>query len=96
MQIFDWEISVMLVNSLNSVQEINVWFPSTTYSYDSGAQILSHSSLNCIVVAQVIKDPDLLGTWNKSFDNFIESGQVWALLIGLVVGYLIRGLTTYG
>lgn len=27
--------------------------------------------------------------------NFIESGQVWALLIGLVLGYAIRGMTTY-
>ncbi len=27
------------------------------------------------------------------FDNFIQSGQVWALLIGIVVGYGIRSIT---
>ncbi|MEA5466077.1 hypothetical protein [Leptothoe sp. PORK10 BA2] len=27
--------------------------------------------------------------------NFVESGQVWALLIGIVLGYAIRGITTY-
>lgn len=46
------------------------------------------------VVGQLIEDNffdrsgDILG-------NFIESGQVWALLIGLVLGYAIRGMTTY-
>ncbi|MEM7793760.1 MAG: hypothetical protein AAF579_04810 [Cyanobacteria bacterium P01_C01_bin.118] len=29
------------------------------------------------------------------FGNFIESGQLWALLIGIVLGYVIRGITTY-
>ena len=27
--------------------------------------------------------------------NFVESGQLWALLIGVVLGYAIRGMTTY-
>ncbi|MGD1856959.1 MAG: hypothetical protein ACFB2W_22220 [Leptolyngbyaceae cyanobacterium] len=27
--------------------------------------------------------------------DFVESGQLWALLIGVVLGYLIRGITTY-
>ncbi|MBT9311341.1 hypothetical protein [Leptothoe kymatousa] len=46
------------------------------------------------VVGQLIEDNffdrsgDILG-------NFVESGQLWALLIGIVVGYLIRGMTTY-
>jgi hypothetical protein len=26
----------------------------------------------------------------------VKSGQIWALLIGLVVGYIFRNLTKYG
>jgi hypothetical protein len=40
-------------------------------------------------------DQDFLGDSGKLLNNFVESGQVWALLIGMVFGYLLRGLTTY-
>lgn len=46
------------------------------------------------VIAQHFEDNffdhsgDILG-------NFVESGQLWALLIGVVLGYVIRGVTTY-
>ncbi|MEM6399825.1 MAG: hypothetical protein AAF757_06270 [Cyanobacteria bacterium P01_D01_bin.116] len=52
--------------------------------------------VNWTVIAQNVSDPDLLGQVQKSFNNFVETGQVWALLIGLVVGYLVRNLTSYG
>lgn len=40
-------------------------------------------------------DQDILGDMGSAWSNFIESGQVWALLIGIVLGYLMRGMTTY-
>ncbi|MEM8863797.1 MAG: hypothetical protein AAGD96_36265, partial [Chloroflexota bacterium] len=56
----------------------------------------SRIPVNWTILAQTISDPDLLGQVQKAWNNFIETGQVWALLIGLVVGYLIRNLTSYG
>ncbi len=44
-------------------------------------------------VAQQIEDPDIIGTFQKSWRNFIESGQVWALGIGFVLGYMFRTFT---
>ncbi|MEL7084373.1 MAG: hypothetical protein AAF268_08535 [Cyanobacteria bacterium P01_A01_bin.3] len=44
------------------------------------------------VIAQSF-DQDVLGDIKSGFTNFVETGQVWALLIGLVVGFVIRGLT---
>lgn len=38
-------------------------------------------------------DQDVMGDIRSGFTNFVETGQVWALLIGLVLGYVIRGLT---
>lgn len=55
-----------------------------------------HSVLDSLTIAQNVTDPDLLGQMQKAFSNFVQSGQVWALLIGLVVGYLIRNITSYG
>ncbi|MEH1842163.1 MAG: hypothetical protein V7L20_26385 [Nostoc sp.] len=48
------------------------------------------------LLAQTITDPDLIGQFEKSWRHFIQTGQVWALLIGLVIGYMIRNLTSYG
>ncbi|NHC34839.1 hypothetical protein [Scytonema millei] len=47
-------------------------------------------------LAQSIKDPDLLGQWQKAFDHFIQTGQVWALLIGIFIGFLVKSMTSFG
>lgn len=46
------------------------------------------------IIAQYF-DQDFFGSSSKILTHFIESGQVWALLIGFVLGYLLRGLTSY-
>ncbi|WP_446357697.1 hypothetical protein [Coleofasciculus sp. G2-EDA-02] len=48
-----------------------------------------------LVLAQVA-DPDVLGQMQDAFNNFIESGQVWAFLIGLIIGYIFRGMSSFG
>ena len=47
------------------------------------------------VFAQAIEDPDVLGKMQDAWTNFIDSGQVWALLIGLFIGYVFRSFTSY-
>ncbi|MGF1540304.1 MAG: hypothetical protein ACFCU5_07605 [Pleurocapsa sp.] len=43
------------------------------------------------LVAQMIEDPDILGQIQDAWFNFIESGQAWALLIGMFLGYTFKG-----
>ncbi|QDZ39589.1 hypothetical protein FRE64_06380 [Euhalothece natronophila Z-M001] len=45
---------------------------------------------NTVVIAQAIEDPDVLQQIEDGWNNFIESGQVWALIIGFFLGYLLR------
>jgi len=40
-------------------------------------------------------DQDVMADLGNAMTYFIESGQVWALLIGFVLGYMLRGVTTY-
>ena len=49
-----------------------------------------------MMLAQIIKDPDVLGQMQQAWNNFVQTGQVWALLIGLIMGYIFRSLTSYG
>jgi hypothetical protein len=45
------------------------------------------------LLAQSIEDPDILGQIQDAWYNFIDSGQVWALLIGTFFGYTFKGFT---
>ncbi|MDJ0842606.1 hypothetical protein [Crocosphaera sp.] len=46
------------------------------------------------LLAQKIEDPQIIEKMQKSWRNFIESGQVWALGIGFVLGYIFRTFTS--
>ncbi|ASC73127.1 hypothetical protein XM38_040890 [Halomicronema hongdechloris C2206] len=63
-------------------------------SGDSSLAAYGPHQTKAVVLAQQF-DQDILGDLGGAFNHFIESGQVWALVIGLVLGYLIRGLTAY-
>lgn len=47
--------------------------------------------LNWIVLAQEVSDPDILGQIGDWIKNFVETGQVWAFIVGLVIGFVVRG-----
>lgn len=81
---------------LNVMQELTAWLSSLPLSGNLGSELLWKLPVNWTVLAQHIDDPNLLGKVQSSFDSFVQSGQVWALLIGIILGYIIRGLTSYG
>ncbi|BAY85571.1 hypothetical protein NIES267_50710 [Calothrix parasitica NIES-267] len=72
---------------------ISLW---TTILLSNTVNAQTKIPVNWTVLAQTVNDPDLLGQLQKAWNNFVETGQIWALLIGLVVGYVIRNLTSYG
>ncbi len=47
------------------------------------------------VIAQQF-DQDLIGDTGTLLKGFYESGQLWALLIGLALGYMFKSFTSYG
>ena len=54
----------------------------------------SHSLVSSSIwIAQAIKY-DLFNNVGASWNNFIQSGQVWSLVIGVVLGYLFRSITS--
>jgi hypothetical protein len=75
------------------MQEITTLLPNIIHDHQMSWQMLWNLPIDLTLIAQTIQDSDLLGNVQKSFSNFIESGQAWALLIGLIIGYMIRGLT---
>ncbi len=37
-------------------------------------------------------DVDLWADVQKAWSNFIECGQLWALLVGLVIGWMVKSI----
>ena len=65
------------------------------YFSDLLSELFWHSPVTS-VLAQHVNDPNVLGQMQHSWNHFVKTGQIWALLIGLIVGYMIRNLTSYG
>lgn len=51
--------------------------------------------VNISFIAQMVKDPDILGQMSDAWKNFVESGQIWALLIGVFFGYVFATFTRF-
>jgi hypothetical protein len=41
------------------------------------------------------KEVDIMYQIQNGWNNFVKTGQVWALIIGFIIGYMFRGLTSY-
>ncbi|MEB3267939.1 MAG: hypothetical protein VKJ09_05300 [Leptolyngbya sp.] len=71
-----------------------VTLPTPASSANFGLPSVSAAPTRTLVLAQQF-DQDILGDLGGAFKTFIDSGQVWALIIGIVIGYLFRSMTTY-
>ncbi|MDJ0651294.1 MAG: hypothetical protein QNJ60_21590 [Xenococcaceae cyanobacterium MO_188.B19] len=47
------------------------------------------------LLAQTLDNVDILADMESAWINFVETGQVWALMIGMFIGYVFKGFTSY-
>ena len=48
-----------------------------------------------VVFAQMLNDVDILQDITDAWQNFVATGQVWALLIGVFFGYVFASFTRF-
>ncbi len=63
------------------------------WSLNYWPHLLDATQLSSTWLAQAVSDPDVLGQMTRWFQNFVSSGQLAALIIGFVVGFVFRGIT---
>jgi hypothetical protein len=56
--------------------------------------LLNDTALNGLFFGQTFQD-NLFSNVGQAWNNFIRTGQVWALIIGFVLGYLFRSVSAY-
>ncbi len=59
------------------------------------AQFQTSATVGTPVIGQYF-DQDFVGTTGKMLHGFYASGQLWALLIGVVIGYGFKSFSSYG
>jgi hypothetical protein len=77
------------------VSDLSTWSSHLSLLSDTWQVAPLHNSPDWLVLAQQL-DTDPFRGFREAFGNFFESGQAWAFLAGVVFGYLIRSLTSYG
>lgn len=56
----------------------------------------THLSMDWLFLAQNAPgSPDILADFQNAWSNFVKTGQIWALLIGIFFGYLFRSMTSF-
>ena len=53
----------------------------------------SPMALSQVILAQQFEDSDLAQQVQDAWNNFVGSGQIWALCVGLIFGYMFRTFT---
>lgn len=53
------------------------------------------SNHSITILAQTFDDVDIMADMEEAWQNFVATGQCWALLIGVIVGYGFKGMTNY-
>jgi hypothetical protein len=49
-----------------------------------------------VVLAYQVRETNLWGQVQSAWNHFVQTGQIWALIIGLILGYFIKGFTSFG
>jgi hypothetical protein len=79
---------------VEGMQVVTVGLSSICHWNDVLGGLNSQSHVDWLVLAQV-NDPNVLGQMQNAWNNFVKTGQIWALLIGIAIGYFLRSMTSY-
>jgi hypothetical protein len=80
---------------ISMMQDMTTWLIGLTHWTDLLQTIHWHLPLDFAFMEKPL-EVDLGGDVQRAFNNFVKTGQVWAFLIGLILGYMFRTFTSYG
>lgn len=78
---------------LNFIIEVTPNLATLTSDSESVRLFVLKTLCNGAVLAQQVSQTTLFSDVQKFWNNFVQSGQIWALIIGIVIGYGIRNIT---
>ncbi|HEY9819190.1 MAG TPA: hypothetical protein V6D35_00225 [Candidatus Sericytochromatia bacterium] len=81
---------------VEGIQSVSALVTSVSHWNDALGGLNGQLSFDWLVLAQdTPANTDLLANVQNAWSNFVSTGQIWALLIGLALGYLFRSMTSF-
>jgi len=72
---------------IHFVLDLSAWLNHTTDFVQS---------IDVTILAQEFKQTDIAGNVGASWNHFVRTGQVWAFVLGIGLGYFVRTFTSFG
>lgn len=63
--------------------------------HDTWAGLNHLFSIDWSVLGQLQTDTNIGGNFGNAWNNFVKTGQIWALLIGIAIGYFLKSFTSF-
>lgn len=76
---------------INLMESPNFSGNTTEFRAEIASNLLGKSQPQ-MIIAQQVNDPDIMGQIAHHWKHFVSTGQIWALLVGLVIGFAFRGI----
>jgi hypothetical protein len=83
------------VIAVHLIQDMTLMLAHVAHGVDSISLFHGHLP-DSPLLAQMVRQTDLVGDIQRWFDTVVKTGQGWAFLIGLVAGYMVKTFTTFG
>jgi predicted GNAT family acetyltransferase len=80
---------------VEGIQVVTAGLSTVNLGSDLLGALHNHLSLDWLVLAQDVSNVNILNDMQKAWGNFVQTGQIWALLIGIAIGYFLRGFTSF-
>jgi hypothetical protein len=74
---------------IHSIELLN----STTIEIATNLQLQFDLTTHGLVIAQQFQNVDILGNIQNGWNDFLHSGKAGTFAIGVVLGYVVRGVT---
>jgi hypothetical protein len=78
------------------LQDATTWVSGGTHWIDTLQVLHWHPPFDLLKLGDEIIRVDLFGDVQRAFNTFVKTGQIWAFLIGIILGYLFKSFTSYG
>ncbi len=85
----------MLFTLLAMASDLHSIYSFAPAIVDLGAniQIQAGAITHGLVLAQQVPNTDILGNIQGGWNDFLQTGKAGTLAVGLVIGYMVRGMT---
>lgn len=81
---------------VEGIQIVTTGLNSAVHLSDVLGVLNSHIQVDWTVLAQDVSNvPNPLTQFGNAWNHFVKTGQIWAFITGVVLGYIFRSFTSF-